>query len=94
MNLTDTLASYVRTGVPIIVGSLIAIFVKRFPGVGDWLDQGEVSAWLTPLTIAVYYAAVRSAEKRWPNIGWLLGLAKQPGYADAPAPPAQPAPEG
>ena len=92
MTLTDYFASLIRTAVPLVVGAVIATVVKRAPGLESLLVEAEVSAWLNPLCAGLYYAGVRKAEQRWPSVGWLLGLAKQPGYSDQP-PPA-PAPEG
>ncbi len=85
MTLNDYLASRIRTVVPVIVGSVLAVLVKRIPALAEVLKEGEVSAWLVPLSIAVYYNVVRWLEKRYPQAGWLLGLAKQPEYAGAPA---------
>jgi hypothetical protein len=87
----DLLPSYIRTIVPVVVGAALSWAIRHgLPA--DWLDQGEVTAWLTPLVIGAYYAAVRWLERRIPAAGWLLGLAKQPGYSEHSAPPAQPAP--
>lgn len=80
--LGDLLVSYIRTGVPLVVGLAIA-FIFKHAGIG--LDEAKVSAWLEPLCIGGYYAAVRWAETRWHWVGWLLGMAKRPVY-EPPAP--------
>ena len=83
----DYFASLIRTAVPVAVGALISWLAQR----GLNLDGAEISGWLTPLSIAAYYAAIRAAEKKYPSVGWLLGLAKQPGYSNAPPPAPAPA---
>lgn len=89
MKLSDYFASVVRTVVPILVGAVISFLVRNGIDV-SWLNEGEVSAWLTPVAIATYYGIVRAAEKKYPLAGWFLGLAKQPGYSDAPPPAPAP----
>ena len=86
----DLTPSFVRTLVPILVGIIISWALRH----GFNLDQAEVGSWLTPAVTAAYYVIVRTLEKQVPAVGWLLGLAKQPGYSDqpppAPAPTAEP----
>ncbi|MFF0409711.1 hypothetical protein ACFYUY_04660 [Kitasatospora sp. NPDC004745] len=75
--------SAIRTGVPALVGWLIAL-------ASSWgldIDAGALSGVLTPIAVFVYYAVFRAAEHyispRW---GWLLGYARPPAYAPAKAP--------
>lgn len=70
--------SYIRTYVPIVVGWAIAQLAETL-GPLD-VDTETVSLAVTGLVIAVYYAAARALEKRWPAAGWLLGSTKQPTY--------------
>lgn len=70
--MADVRTSLVRTVVPIVVGWIIAGAVKA----GVSLDPAAVQALVT----AIYYAAVRCAERRWPTVGWLLGSPSQPTY--------------
>lgn len=88
--MTDFLASLIRTGVPILVGVVTSWLARR----GLDIDEAEITAWLTPTLIGGYYFGVRSLERRFPWIGWLLGLPKQPGYIveTAPLTEASPAP--
>lgn len=79
--LGDLLVSYIRTGVPIVAGLVIA-FIFKHAGIG--LDEAKVDAWLEPLCIGGYYAGVRWAEAKWHAVGWLLGVAKRPVYVPAP----------
>jgi hypothetical protein len=74
----NTLApSLIRTWVPVIVGSFLSWLIT----VGIELDERSSTALITALTgllIAAYYTAVRLLERRWPQVGVLLGLAKTP----------------
>lgn len=70
--------SLIRTVTPVVVGAVTAWLVAHgFPAV----DSAAVEGWLTPVLIAAYYAAIRAAEARWPQVGWLLGKAAQVVYA-------------
>ena len=69
---TDLRTSLVRTVVPIVAGWIIAAAVHA----DIHLDPALVQTVVT----AVYYASVRFAEERWPQIGWLLGTPKTPAY--------------
>jgi hypothetical protein len=74
----NTLAlSIIRTYVPIGVGALVSWFLT----IGLDIDadgQAGLIVFLTGLSQAVYYAAVRALETRWPGVGVLLGAAKTP----------------
>lgn len=91
-SIDNLITSVVRTVVPIVVGTLLALIIKHFPGLADNLDQAEISQWLIPLVISVYYGLMRTLEEKYPSFGWLLGTPKRPGYATEDAPPPQPAP--
>jgi len=76
-------ASLIRTAVPgiagLILGWLVSINIS-IPGVSEPALEGV-------LTFAfgfAYYAAVRLLEKKWPKLGWLLGLPVQPSYPVVP----------
>ena len=86
--LTNYVTSLIRTIVPVVVGAVLSALARR----GLDIDQAEVTAWLTPLVISGYYSLARLAEIKLPQLGWLLGVPKAPGYAAASAPPAQPSP--
>lgn len=76
------ITSIIRTFVPIVVGTVAAFLVAH--GLPD-VDEAAVEGWLTPVLIGAYYAAIRAAEKKWPQIGWLLGKAAQVVYAPTTA---------
>jgi hypothetical protein len=70
--------SLIRTVTPVAVGAVLAWLIAHgLPAV----DEATVTGWLTPVLIAAYYAAVRAAEAKWPQVGWLLGRAAQVVYA-------------
>lgn len=79
----DLGASYVRTGVTLAVGTLIAWLARRANIVIDEATSAGVTAAFTTTTIGLYYLVVRALETKIPAFGWLLGLAKLPSY---PAP--------
>ena len=70
----NVLASLKRTLIPILVGMIGASFV------GPYIDQATLRDFLAGLIAAVYYTAVRFAETKVPQVGILLGEARQPEY--------------
>ena len=79
--LSDTLVSFIRTGVPVVVGAVVAYLSKH----GLDIDLDPFAA--TALAISLYYALVRALEKRWPVFGFLLGVPKEPAYKGTPGAP-------
>ncbi|MCK7627245.1 hypothetical protein MUU72_29820 [Streptomyces sp. RS10V-4] len=76
-------ASLLRTGVPAVVGWLVAVALRH----GLDLDPTAVTGVLTPIVIFVYYGVFRFAEEHLsPRFGWLLGYARPPRY-EAPRVP-------
>lgn len=77
--MTDLVPALIRTYVPIGV----AVLVTWLASVGVIVPD-EVSATLASaiggLAGAIYYAAVRWAEARWPKVGVMLGSTKTPTY--------------
>ncbi len=73
--------SHIRTIVPAVMAWLLTRAGEQWGGA--WLEvDGEAVTTLAVLGVfAVYYAAARELEKRWPSFGWLLGSPKQPTYA-------------
>ncbi|MFH8771995.1 hypothetical protein [Streptomyces sp. NPDC017958] len=69
--------SLIRTGVPALIGWLVALAARH--GLG--LDAQALNGVLTPMAAFCYYAVFRLAEQyvspRW---GWLLGYARPPQY--------------
>lgn len=83
--------AYIRTFVPVAVGSLIAWLIGTFTwaasaiayvnatyGTG-WRDLLAAAA--TATVIALYYWGARKVGKRWPGVEkWLLGSSAVPQY--------------
>ncbi len=82
-NLRDSL---IRTYAPIAAGYVIAYITTK--GIDFPLDDKAMTAILT----ALWYTLWRVLETKVPELGWALGMAKQPAYSPKDAPPAQPAP--
>jgi hypothetical protein len=79
--------AYVRTIVPIVVGSILAWLGGRIPPVFDFLTQIEpewrslLATGLTGLVIIAYYWVARQLGKKWPRVETLmLGSSKKPVY--------------
>ncbi|MEU2857598.1 hypothetical protein ABZ672_04095 [Streptomyces mirabilis] len=69
--------SLIRTGVPALVGWLVALAARH----GLNLDAQALSGVLIPLAAFCYYAVFRLAEHYVsPKFGWLLGYAWPPQY--------------
>lgn len=72
--LSDSATRWIRTIVPIAVGTFAAWAVKHLgvyaPDTTGWADA------LTGALIGGYYSLVAWAEVRWPQLGWLLGAPK------------------
>lgn len=81
----DYLISLVRTTVPAGVAAVLAYLAARW-GIGLDADASvQLTAGVTALATAVYYAVARALEQRWPAVGkLLLGSAKQPLYGRLP----------
>lgn len=79
--MNDFVTSLIRTYVPIGVGALAAWLTARGIEVDAVTAQGLVP-FLTAVFSGGYYLAVRLAEKKWPQVGWLLGQAKAVKYTD------------
>lgn len=82
---TSQAPAFIRTYVPILVTIIAGWFADRGLDLGDeWRDG--LALVIGGLAGALYYAAVRLLEKRWPNIGMLLGIAKTPdSYSHGPS---------
>jgi len=76
----DLLISYIRTFVPVAVGSVATWLLT----LGVELDAETQAAAVTAGTgvlIAVYYVVARALERKWPAFGFLLGSQVEPEYA-------------
>lgn len=80
--------SLIRTYVPIIVGALVAWLVT----VGVELDADTQAGLIVAMTgalQAVYYLVVRLLERKFPQLGVLLGSAQKPVYVESTSVAAQ-----
>lgn len=72
-------ASLIRTAVPLLAGAIFSWLVAinfTIPGVSEPVLEGI----LTFVLGFAYYTIVRLLEKKWPKLGWLLGVPVQPTY--------------
>lgn len=92
MNLSAYGRSVIRTTVPLLVGAVVGWLATR----GVKVDASSIIPAVDAAIGAIYYAAVRAVEHRWPQAGWLLGAPGVPSYAPAGSGPAAApaAPEG
>lgn len=91
--------SLIRTFVPIAVGAVLAYLAVHFGLHPSQAQAAAITAPLTAVISAVYYALVRYLETKYPIFGILLGKKAQPVYAGASTPqagvsPRAPAPRG
>ncbi len=80
--MNDTVVSLIRTWTPVAVGAAIAFLANK--GFNIEVNQTAV----TGAVIALYYALARAAEKKWPFLGYLLGVPKEPAYVGTEGPPS------
>lgn len=78
--MNDTFVSFIRTWVPILIGSVLA-WLSTVLNLTD-VDTTGLTIGLTGLVIAGYYGLVRVAEQKWPWVGVFLGKTTQPAYAN------------
>lgn len=79
--MSDLVVSFIRTYVPIAVGSLISWLTTKGLEIDPQAGQGLI-VFLTGVLIAAYYGVVRLLERQWPQFGVLLGSAKKPEYTE------------
>lgn len=87
MGTSQNTPAIVRTVVPILVGLAVALAAKA----GLSITSASVTPVIASAVAAVYYAAVRLAEQKWPKLSILLGSSATPVYvstktAAAPTP--------
>lgn len=73
--------SQIRTYVPIAVGYMMSWAVS----LGIELDpetEKNITLALGALLSGLYYYIARLLERRWPQLGWLLGSSQQPAYKE------------
>jgi uncharacterized membrane protein (DUF441 family) len=74
--MSDYGRSVVRTLVPVVVGVLVTWLASK----GLDVDRGQVTVLVEAVVSVAYYALVRLAEQRVPQLGWLLGVPGAPTY--------------
>lgn len=79
--MNSLVASFIRTYVPIIVTTIAAWLLSKGIVVDEQATAGLVAG-LSGIIGGAYYALVRFLERRFPQLGWLLGAAKQPVYVE------------
>lgn len=76
----DSVIGFIRTIVPVIVGTIIAFFVDKGIDISS-SDEGAIAAGLVAVCIAAYYALVSFLERKFgEKWGYLLGVPKAPHY--------------
>jgi len=86
INTTTTRATG-RAFASAIVGALLAWGATKWGN----LNTGTFTV-LVPVATGVYYSAVTQLEKKYPNLGWLLGTLPQPKVVATPVVEPTPAP--
>lgn len=81
--MSDQVASWIRTNVPYAIAAALAWLAANAGIVVDEKTSQGLMLGTAGLVLAVYYAAARKLEQRWPGAGWLLGLAKAPKYPES-----------
>ena len=81
--MSDLSKSIIRSVTPIIVGAVVALLAHL--GLSEF--SGAASAEVVVLVAAAYSAGVRVLEKKWPQLGILLGVPGAPAYAPKPTRP-------
>lgn len=77
----DTIASIVRTFVPVVVGLILSAAATA----GIEIPEGSLTVVVDSIFVGGYYVVVRLLEKVSPAFGWFLGLPIAPTYQDPDA---------
>ena len=80
--MTNFLISLIRTYVPIAIGSIISFLVVQYGFVVDESVTSQLVAGLTGFLIAAYYLGARILERKFPQLGFLLGTSAVPVYVE------------
>ena len=81
--MTNFVTSLVRTYVPILVGSVLSFLAVKYGFAVEPDVQNQLVAGLTGVVIAAYYLLVRLLERKFPQLGVLLGSTQKPVYVEA-----------
>jgi hypothetical protein len=80
--MTNFALSLIRTYVPIAVGTFVTFLFVQFGLSLDAEIAMQLTAGLTGLVIALYYGIIRLIERKYPQIGVLLGSTQKPIYVE------------
>lgn len=83
--MSNVLVSFIRTWVPILVGSVITWLATRYNFVLPENLTVELTVLATGAVIGAYYGILRLLEQKWPWFGKLLGKQAEPEYVEPPA---------
>ena len=72
----DMRTAIVRTVVPFITAAIVAWLAER----GLDADTESISAMVIAVGGSLWYTVIRVLERKWPQVGWLLGSPKIPTY--------------
>lgn len=75
----DFFTSVIRTTIPYLVGAIVSWLTTKGLHVSEGI-AASVTAYLTFLVGTFYYLAARALEKKWPKLGYLLGIPSEPMY--------------
>nr|PZN20457.1 MAG: hypothetical protein DIU80_20245 [Chloroflexota bacterium] len=78
--MSDAILSLIRTYMPLAVGVAVTYLARELGVVLDEDTSAMASSAAVAVVTAVYYAAARALESRWPALGVLLGAARAPSY--------------
>jgi hypothetical protein len=83
MTIRDLISAWWRKTVAAVVGAVLAYLAARWRWLGlDPETSVGVVAAATAFAISAYGGLVNALERKWPKLGWLLGLAVQPNYRE------------
>lgn len=74
--MNDYIVSLIRTWVPVALGGVLSWAIEA----GVEIDRDGAIIAVTGVIISIYYAVVRFAETKYPQIGVLLGKRTAPKY--------------
>lgn len=83
----DLVVSWIRTGVTLAVGWVVAVIATNSGIVIDEHSEAVLVALFTALVAFLWYLLVRLLEHKWAWLGVLLGVPRKPTYTPPPPPP-------
>jgi hypothetical protein len=87
MNLSTLVISWIRTGVPVVVGFLVTWLAGNLHIVLSQNSETQLTALAVAAVISAYYAVARFLETKFPNspFKYLLGVPAKVSYEKPPA---------